>query len=154
MLVQLLLWEKMLKKLLLVTRLYRETSSALLVTASLLDRHIIYVLYITLCTAFTVAMLCISPVKLRPLIVWSLLVLLRCAVVADVPCRADSVYNFFLQWQPDRYRQNINNEELLSSNGFIPIKEEDISDRIAELPCSLPMSVSNNQIYKDWEVCT
>ena len=60
----------------------------------------------------------------------------------NVPCRADNLYDFFLQWTPDIYGKDIDASDV----GFVVVDQEDTSLEVVE-------DFFDEPITKDWEVC-
>lgn len=69
-------------------------------------------------------------------------------------CRVDSVYNFLIRWRPDLYGEEIIDESVLKSKGFVAIPEHQSHNSVKTMLPSSPMirHLSEARLVKDWEV--
>ncbi|XP_067929532.1 nuclear receptor coactivator 7-like [Watersipora subatra] len=65
----------------------------------------------------------------------------------------DSLYNFFVQWRPELYGEEITDPAILCSKGFVSIPESSVSRISSSIPRS-PMvrQLSHAKLVKNWEV--
>lgn len=63
---------------------------------------------------------------------------------------------FFIEWGPEIYGEEIADDDILNSRGFMAITEEDsfnTENNKTKLPCSpLVRQLSRSRVFKDWEV--
>ncbi|KAF6040361.1 NCOA7 [Bugula neritina] len=68
--------------------------------------------------------------------------------------KVEDLYKFFIQWRPELYGEEITDEGVLNSKGFIAIPPEGLdSENVAKCSRSpLVRTLSNVQVLKGWEI--